>query len=82
MCVVKTPKIKNPTPENDKPLPVLTNPILDGIDPSTKSLRIGRSSLRLPKGEALPNKRPTPNAPPVMGNPVIPPRFRPFGINV
>lgn len=49
MCLVKTPKIKAPTPTNgqDKPLPILTNPILDGIDPLTNSLRVGRSSLRI-----------------------------------
>lgn len=49
MCVVKTPKIKNPTSttEPDKPLPILRNPLLDGIDPTTNALRIGRSRLRI-----------------------------------
>lgn len=47
MCLVKTPKISNQDSGEQKPLPVLTNPILDGIDPSTRSLRVGRSSLRI-----------------------------------
>lgn len=49
MCIVKTPKIKNPTPtgEADKPLPVLRNPLLDGINPTTNALRIGRDNLRI-----------------------------------
>ena len=49
MCLVKTPKIQNPTPtgEKDKPLPILRNPLLDGIDPTTNALRIGRQSLRI-----------------------------------
>ena len=60
MCVVKTPKIKAPTqPGSDKPLPILTNPILDGIDPTTNSLRVGRRSLRI--------DRTVPPAPPIMG---------------
>lgn len=57
MCVVKTPKIKAPdtAATREKPLPVITNPILDGIDPTTNSLRVGRSSLRI--------RRDTPAAP-------------------
>lgn len=50
VCVVKAPKIKNPTPsqaEQDKPLPILRNPLLDGINPTTQGLRIGRDNLRL-----------------------------------
>lgn len=47
MCVVKTPKIQNPTSQQDKPLPILRNPLLDGINPTTNALRIGRNNLRL-----------------------------------
>lgn len=48
MCVVKTPKIAQPTtPATEKPLPILRNTLLDGIDPSTQSLRIGRGNLRI-----------------------------------
>lgn len=48
MCIVKTPKIQNTgTTSSDKPLPVLQNPILDGLNPSIQSLRIGRSALRI-----------------------------------
>lgn len=46
MCLVKTPKIKQ-DPDANKPLPILRNALLDGIDPSTRSLRIGRQSLRI-----------------------------------
>lgn len=66
MCVVKAPKIKNPTPTGpgrDKPLPVLTNSILDGIDPTTNALRIGRSSLRIDRNPASgPSAATTPRA--------------------
>jgi len=49
MCVVKTPKIAAPTTQADKekPLQVLRNPLLDGIQGNINSLRIGRSSLRV-----------------------------------
>lgn len=48
MCVVKTPKIPTTTQQDtQKPLQVLRNPLLDGIDGSINSLRIGRNSLRI-----------------------------------
>lgn len=50
MCLVKTPKIANPTSSGgtaDKPLPILRNPLLDGINPTTNALRIGRTNLRI-----------------------------------
>lgn len=48
MCLVKTPKIKTTAETSaDKPVPILTNPILDGLNPSIQSLRIGRSSLKI-----------------------------------
>lgn len=48
MCVVKTPKVQNPTnPATDKPLPILRNPLLDGVNPMTNGLTIGRNNLRL-----------------------------------
>ena len=54
MCLVKTPKIAKPTPAQgqDKPLPILRNPLLDGIDPTTNALRIGRSNLRIDRATA------------------------------
>lgn len=45
MCIVSTPKISNPTPAQDKPLPIIRNPLLDNYSPAT-SARIGRSALR------------------------------------
>lgn len=55
MCVVKTPKIAQPTtPASEKPLPILRNLLLDGIDPSTQSLRIGRNNLRIDRSPTAP----------------------------
>lgn len=45
MCLVKTPKVDTSSTQN-KPLPVLTNPLLDGVSP-TGGLRIGKQSLRI-----------------------------------
>lgn len=71
MCLVKTPKIQNSDAgQEQKPLPVLTNPILDGIDPSTKALRVGRSSLRIRRnsGNGGNNNRYQPSGPRIMRN--------------
>lgn len=66
MCLVKTPKVpKSDANQKPKPLPVLTNPILDGIDPATRSLRVGRSSLRI-RRTAPETTRTAPNT---MGSP-------------
>lgn len=52
MCVVKTPKITNPTnAATEKKLPILTNPLLDGVD-ATGNLRIARNSLRIDRNPA------------------------------
>ena len=47
MCAVKTPKIKQSEAEKNKPLPVIRNPLLDGILGNIASLRNGRNSLRI-----------------------------------
>ena len=47
MCAVKTPKIKQPKDSEQKPLPVIRNPLLDGILGNIASLRNGRNSLRI-----------------------------------
>lgn len=48
MCVVKAPKIANTgTVDKDKPLPVLRNPLLDSIDGTVSSIRVGRNALRI-----------------------------------
>lgn len=47
MCVVKTPKIPN-SPEDNKPLPILRNPFLDGLLGNIAATRDGRNSLRIP----------------------------------
>lgn len=46
MCLVKTPKIKDDGTKN-KPLPILRNPLLDGLVGSIQSIRMGRGALRI-----------------------------------
>lgn len=51
MCIIKTPKIAPTDPTAKTPDPaVIRNPYLDGLDPKAKSLRTGRSSLRIERG--------------------------------
>jgi hypothetical protein len=80
MCLTKTPKIVSPstTAANDKPLPVLRNPFLDGIDPLIAARRTGTSGLRIDRG---PRRNPpgsgrisrtTPNPPTFTGGTVSP----------
>lgn len=53
MCIVKTPKVTPTDPQAKTPEPiVIRNPYLDGVDPVTKALRKGRSSLRIERAGA------------------------------
>ncbi len=64
MCIVKTPKVQASSATDNKPLPILRNPFLDGIDQSLNSLRIGRNQLRIDRttnGPAV-SVAPDPNA--------------------
>lgn len=49
MCIVKTPKIPDPATNGatDKPLPILRNPILDGMLGNIAALRAGTSGFRI-----------------------------------
>ncbi|EQB10414.1 hypothetical protein [Novosphingobium lindaniclasticum] len=48
MCIVKTPKVKTTDATAATPEPaIIRNPYLDGVDPTTRALRMGRSSLRI-----------------------------------
>lgn len=47
MCIVKTPKVDTSSTAANKDPTVIRNPFLDGVDPATKSLRMGRSALRI-----------------------------------
>lgn len=48
MCIVKTPKVSTTDATSKTPDPaIIRNPYLDGVDPVTKALRMGRSSLRI-----------------------------------
>lgn len=46
MCTVKTPKVV-PVTQTEKPLNILRNPYLDGIDPVKRSNSVGMGSLRI-----------------------------------
>lgn len=74
MCVVKTPKIKANDANAKPPEPtIIRNPFLDGLDPATKALRRGRSSLRIERGGAGRNGSTPPTAPPIMNPAPFPP---------
>lgn len=49
MCIVKTPKIPDPATNGaaDKPLPILRNPILDGLLGNIAATRAGTSAFRI-----------------------------------
>jgi hypothetical protein len=51
MCVVKTPKVQATDAQAKTPEPtIIRNPYLDGVDPASRSLRMGSSSLRIERG--------------------------------
>lgn len=48
MCVVKTPKIPTPSAsQQDKPPPIIRNPILDGLLGNIAAVRQGTSAFRI-----------------------------------
>lgn len=73
MCLTKTPRIVSPTTSaaNDKPLPVLRNPFLDGIDPLIQARRTGTGSLRIDRGPP----RTSPGSGRISRTPPNPPTF-------
>jgi len=46
VCVVKTPKVAAGSEKPKEPT-IIRNPFLDGLNPETKALRKGRSTLRI-----------------------------------
>lgn len=44
MCTAKAPKVQQQKPKEPT---VIRNPYLDGVDPSTKAKRSGRSGLKI-----------------------------------
>lgn len=64
MCLVKTPKVKNPSSagQKQKEPTVIRNPYLDGVGPAAKAKRLGRSSLRISRSAASSTQ---PSAPPI-----------------
>jgi hypothetical protein len=47
VCIVKTPKVNTSSTTKEKDPAIIRNPFLDGVDPTMKSLRTGRSALRI-----------------------------------
>jgi hypothetical protein len=56
MCVAKSPKIEPQSAAPPKPI-IIRNPYLDGGDPSMRSTREGRNSLKIPRGLVAAVKR-------------------------
>lgn len=50
MCMVRTPRPVASNTATDKPIQVLRNPYLDGIDPIVKARKSGMGSLRIDRG--------------------------------
>lgn len=71
MCA---PKPKMPSADQSKPKDpaIIRNKYLDGVDPKTRSMRTGRSSLRIPLGSSR-GSAPTPGAAPVTPSPTAGP---------
>lgn len=67
MCVVKTPKVAAGSEKPKEPT-IIRSPYLDGVDPTKKAMRKGRSSLRIDRAgsrASAPALTPTPaTAPP------------------
>lgn len=70
MCLVSSPKIpKGSKAEKPKDPAIIRNRYLDGIDPALKSLRLGRSALRIER-TGVAGARPAP--PPVVAPATLP----------
>lgn len=66
MCLVKTPKLKtDPNADKPKDPTIIRNPYLDGVGPSAKANRQGRSSLRISRTSASASGGIQPTAPPL-----------------
>lgn len=52
MCLAKGPKVVQASAASDKPVPVLRNPYLDGIDPIIRARSMGTRSMRIDRGSA------------------------------
>lgn len=52
MCLVKKVTVPTTNTSAEKQVAIVRNTYLDGLDPVTKALRVGRSSLRIERGAA------------------------------
>lgn len=84
MCLVKTPKLKSDTDASQPKEPtIIRNPYLDGVGPTARAARKGRSSLRIKRGtQNAGGGSPSipPSAPPIATTPPgspVPPRTPP-----
>lgn len=53
MCLVKKVTVPTSTTPAEKSVAIVRNTYLDGMDPVTKALRLGRSSLRIERAAAV-----------------------------
>lgn len=75
MCIASTPKVSTTDATAKTPDPaIIRNPYLDGVDPVTKALRMGRSSLRIERaGSGAASAAPPATASaPLISAPVLP----------
>ena len=74
MCLVKTPKLSTDPNAPPKEPTIIRNPYLDGVGPTARANRRGRSSLRIARGTRQPANGISPSAPPLaVVRPVTPP---------
>jgi hypothetical protein len=73
VCGAKVPKVSQEAAKPKDPA-IIRNPFLDGVDPTLKSLRLGRSALRIERGgvRAATPATPPPVAPPAHVAPSLP----------
>lgn len=68
MCVGK-PKMPKASDAKAPDPAIIRNPYLDGVDPATRALRKGRSTLRIERGSGRAPTAPTPSSPAPAPNP-------------
>lgn len=67
MCLFKTPKVQ-PVGADAKDLPVVRNPLLDGLDPILRARSQGLSRLRIDRGTRRPSYTGAVIAPPTQAS--------------
>lgn len=74
MCTVRTKSVAVQKDSDTKAVPVLRNPLLDGVDAAVRSRSTGTRALRIDRGSGASINRPrnptTPDAPVAPGSPL------------